>query len=51
MLNKIWFGLLCIGIVYGFGKGGLSIGHRREACQPQPMPTRRRRCEAEAKRR
>ena len=29
MLNKIWFGLLCIGLLYGFCQSGLSIDPRR----------------------
>lgn len=34
MLNKIWFGLLCIGIVYGFGKAA----YQSFTAPPTPPP-------------
>jgi spore maturation protein A len=35
MLNKIWFSLLCIGIVYGFAKAAYQTA---SGSQPQPLP-------------
>jgi spore maturation protein A len=37
MLNKIWFGLLCIGILYGFGKAAYQSARmpRDSAAKPQ----------------
>jgi spore maturation protein A len=36
MLNKIWFGLLCIGLVYGFGKAAYQTANGVKPPPPDP---------------
>ncbi len=39
MLNKIWFGLLAIGLVYGFGRAALAPPPTTAPPEPQPTAT------------